>query len=140
MANRDLILNNFRWKVLAFVLAILVWGVVKSWDLPSPNANAAAQLIPPRTKLFQAHPLLIIREATDQRPISIEPTQVEVEVAGSPAEMAALRESDIQAFVDLGEVKANGRARIRVYMPRGLRLERLEPKEASVRILPGNNP
>lgn len=140
MVSRDLILNNFWWKVTAFLLAILVWFVVKSWDLPPQSASAATQFIPPRTKAFAAHPLLIIREATDQRPISIEPTQVQVEVAGPPAEMAALRESDIQAFVDLAEVRANGRARIRVYMPRGLRLERLEPKEASVQILPGNNP
>jgi YbbR domain-containing protein len=139
MVSRDLILNNFWWKVTAFFLAILVWLVVKSWDLPA-SATAATQLIQARTKGFAAHPLLIIREATDQRPINIEPTQVQIEVAGPPAEMAALRESDIQAFVDLGEVRANGRARIRVYMPRGLRLERLEPKEASVRILPGNNP
>ena len=138
MVSRDSILHNFWWKVTALLLAIIVWFVVKGGDLP--NSAAATQLMPPRTKEFANHPLLLIREATDQRPIKIVPTEVVVEVSGPPAEMAALREMDIQAFVDVAEVRADGRARIRVYLPRRLSLERLETKEARVEIVPNEEP
>jgi hypothetical protein len=138
MVSRDLIFHNFWFKVTSLLLAVIVWMVVKGGDLPAPTS--ATQLAPPRTTVFPNHALLIIREATDQRPINIEPTDVEIGVAGPPAEMAALRESDIQAFVDLAEVRPNGKARIRVYLPRGIRLETLNPKEARVEILPAPRP
>lgn len=137
MLSRDLVLHNFWWKVTALLLAIIVWFVVKGGNLPE---SGASQFIPPRLKAFPNHPLMIVREATDHRQINIEPTEVTIEVSGPPAEMAALRAMDIQAFVDLGEVRPDGRARIRVYLPRRLSLERLDPKEARVEIVPNAQP
>lgn len=131
MAKRDYILHNFWWKVTSLMLAIIVWMVVRGTAAPT-------DIIMRSQRRFSHHTLSLMRETTDKRPIRITPNEVEVVVTAPIGEATRLRESDVQTFVDMGDV--NGRldkVRIRVFVPgsRGVRLESITPDEVTVEIL-----
>ena len=129
MAKRDLILNNFWWKVTSLLLAMIVWFVVHGTD-------SDKSLLPTAQKTFSNHPLGVMREAADKRAIRITPTEVTVIVTAPIG--TQLRDSDIQTFIDLNEIDMRqGRARIRVFVPRdrGVRLQEVIPEEATLEFL-----
>jgi hypothetical protein len=127
MAKRDLILHNFWWKVTSMLLAIIVWFVV--YD----TSPGAAPMSPAR---FPKHPLAIMRDSTDKRAIRITPTEVDVVVSTPIVARAVLTDADIQTFVDLSEVDPKTKtAPIRVYVPRGVRLEQILPDRALVEVI-----
>jgi hypothetical protein len=131
MAKRDYILHNFWWKVTSLLLAMIVWIVVH-------GTGAPGDVIPRSQRRFLHHTLSLMRESTDKHPIRITPNEVEVIVSAPILEATRLQDSDIQTFVDMGDV--NGRhdkVRIRVFVPgsRGVRLESITPDEATVEIL-----
>lgn len=131
MAKRDYILHNFWWKVTSLLLAMIVWIVVH-------GTGAVGDVIPRSQRKFAHHTLSLMRETTDKRPIRITPNEVEIIVSAPIMEATRLQDSDIQTFVDMGDVDGrNGKVRIRVFVPgsRGVRLESITPEEATVEIL-----
>lgn len=130
MVRRDLILHNFWWKLTSLFLAVIVWLVVYR------DSPLASPVVPRNPYRFPKHPLAVLRDSTDKRAIRISPTEVDVTVSTPINEATRLDESDIQTFVDLSEVDSRQKsARIRVYVPRGVRLERIEPEAAVVEIM-----
>src|SRR4051812_38968633 len=114
MAKRDYILHNFWWKVTSLLLAVIVWFVAYSGDQPGTERS------------FPSHSLSVMRDATDKRPIRVTPSEVDVTVSAPILEVTRLTDGDIQTFIDLGEVDAtHKKARIRVYVPRGVQLKKL---------------
>ena len=129
MAKRDYILHNFWWKVTSFLLAVIVWFVVY-------GANQADGTTIGRERSFPNHSLAIMRDATDKRPIRVTPSEVNITVSAPVLEVTRLTAADIQTFIDLGEVDpVLKKARIRVYVPRGVKLVRIEPDEVSVEFI-----
>ena len=131
MAKRDYILHNFWWKVTSLLLAIIVWMVVH-------GTSGQADVIPRLQRTFRNHTLSLMRESTDKRPIRITPSEVEVVVSAPVGEATRLTDADIQTFVDMGDVDdRTDTVRIRVFVPgaRGVRLESINPQEATVEIL-----
>lgn len=127
MVTRDTILHNFWWKVTSLLLAIIVWFVVYDTDKMG---------VPTTTVHFPKHALAVMRDSTDKRPLRVTPTEVEVIVRAPIMEGTRLTDNDIQTFVDLSEVDAvHKTARIRVYVPRGIRLEQINPDRATVEII-----
>lgn len=130
MAHRDIIFHNFWWKATSLLLAVIVWFVVHR-DSPT-----GAQLVPRNTYRFPGHSLAVLRDSTDKRPVRITPTEVDVTVTAPITEATRLTDADIQTFIDLSEVdERHKKARIRVYVPRGVRLEEINPDEATVEIM-----
>jgi len=130
MAKRDLILHNFWWKVTSLLLGVIVWFVVAR-DLPTAAPNAQRN-----TYRFPDHTLAVLRDSDDKRPLRIEPMKVDVTVSAPITEAARLTDSDIQTFIDLSEAQGrSGKVRIRVYVPRGVRLEEITPEEATVEVI-----
>lgn len=130
MAKRDLVLHNFWWKLTSLLLAVIVWFVVHQ------DAPVSASTAPRNTYRFTAHPLALLRDSTDKRPVRITPTEVEVTVTAPMTETTRLSEADIQTFVDINEVEGrSNKVRVRVYVPRGVRLEEITPDEATVEIM-----
>jgi YbbR domain-containing protein len=131
MAKRDYILHNFWWKITSLMLAIIVWIVVH-------DSGAAGDIIPRSKRRFAHHTLSLMRESTDKRPIRISPNEVEVIVSAPILEATRLQDSDIQTFVDMGDLTSqNDKVQIRVFVPgsRGVRLESITPAEATIEIL-----
>jgi YbbR domain-containing protein len=129
MAKRDLILHNFWWKVTSFLLAIIVWFVVRA-----DNDTT----LPSTRRVFAGHPLAVMRDSTDQRQLRITPTEVDVIVTAPVMEATRLAGADIQTFIDLTEVDQKHKtARIHVFVPtgRGVRLQQITPDEATIEFL-----
>jgi YbbR domain-containing protein len=128
MAKRDLILHNFWWKVTSLLLAVIVWIVVHGTDQTNDIYRA------PRH--FPGHVLSVMRDTNDKRKIRVTPTEVDIIVTAPITEATRLTDSDIQTFVDLSDVdERHTKARIRVYVPRGVQLESITPDEATVEII-----
>jgi YbbR domain-containing protein len=130
MAKRDLVFHNFWWKLTSLLLAVIVWFVVHQ------DAPAGAAIMPRNTYRFSSHPLAVLRDSTDKRPVRITPTEVDVTVTAPITETTRLADADIQTFIDLSEVDGRvSKVRVRVYVPRGVRLEQITPDEATVEIM-----
>lgn len=125
MAKRDYILHNFWWKVTSLLLAVVVWFMVYGGETTGGIRRE-----------FPAHELAVMRSSSDKRPIRVTPTEVFVVVTAPVMDATRLTDDDIQTFVDLNEVDiTQTKARIRVYVPRGVRLESITPEEATVEFL-----
>ena len=68
--------------------------------------------------------------------IRVTPTEVNIVVNAPVMEATRLTDDDIQTFVDLNEVDiTHKKARIRVYVPRGVVLKSITPDEATVEFI-----
>lgn len=132
MATREFIVHNFWWKVTSLLLAVIVWFVVKAQD----TSTSRPQVLPRHSYRFKSHPLNVMRDSVDKRPLRVTPNEVDITVTTPITETSRLSASDIQTFVDLAEVDPQTRkAPIRVYVTRGIRLEKITPTEAMVEIV-----
>jgi hypothetical protein len=89
MVARDLIMENFRWKLTALFLAMLVWFVIK---LAIYKENAGGQ-----NQLLLQHHVMVLQAPDDPRIFRLQPPNVDLAVQ-APAE---LRPDDLEVFVDL---------------------------------------
>ena len=129
MAKRDYILHNFWWKVTSFLLAVIVWFVVY-------GANREEGNVIGRERNFPNHTLAVLRDATDKRPIRVTPAEVSITVSAPVLEVTRLADTDIQTFIDLNEIDPiRKKAPIRVYVPRGVKLQRMVPDEVTVEFI-----
>jgi hypothetical protein len=125
---RHLVLNNIHWKLIALVLAILVWSAIKL----SISRGAAA-----REQIFRRQPVMVLKAPDDPRAFRIEPARVDVAVQAAKE----LRTDDVQVFVNVTRwppgltsafrevlVRATDSTRIRVE-PLFVMVERPSPAE-----------
>ncbi len=89
MAARDFVLHNFQWKLTAFVLALLVWFLIK-FAIYKEETGGRAQPLPPQR-------VLVLKAPDDPRLFRVEPPQVNVIVRGTKQ----LEPDDVQVYVDL---------------------------------------
>ena len=101
MALRDFVLNNFRWKLTALLLAMLVWFVIKFYK---GTAGGRPQTLTQRS-------VMVLKAPDDPRTFRIRPSQVDLEVQGSP--------EDLDVFVDLANLPNDDTIREFVVKVRG---------------------
>lgn len=89
MAARDLVLNNFRWKLTALLLAMLVWFVIK-YSLYRGITGARDQVV-------SKCPVVVLKTADDSRVFRVDPPQVDVIVQST----RQLTRDDLEVFVIL---------------------------------------
>ena len=89
MAVRDLILYNFRWKLTALLLGMLVWFVIK-FSIYRGITGTRDQILPRR-------PVVVLKAADDPRVFHLDPPQVDV-IVQSPKELTG---DDLEVFVNL---------------------------------------
>ena len=139
MAKRDLILNNFRWKLLSLILAVIVWATL--WISFHSGEGIGLRLpesLGPSfsTRLFVNHTITISKSATDDREFQILPREVDVTVSGRSTDLKQLLEKEVQAAVNLNDAKSsNSNLPIQVMVPKGIRVERIYPREVHVRLV-----
>jgi hypothetical protein len=89
MALRDFVLNNLGWKLTAFVLALLVWLVIKLAIYKEVTGGHA--------QVLKHQPVMVLKAPDDHRWFRIEPSHVDVVVLGTKE----LDPDELQVFVDL---------------------------------------
>lgn len=132
---RQILLTNFWWKLVALVSATTIWITFHSSEnhefhwRNNPSSTGS-------TRDFPRHRITVMKTATDPRNFTIEPQEVDITVSGELNILTNLSGKDIRAFVDLTEIGENQNSiRIQVYSPRGVRLERVTPRDAQLSLV-----
>jgi hypothetical protein len=128
MRGRDLILNNLGWKLLALVLATLIWATYSS-DLMD-------RLRPGSLRRFSAVPVTVLTTAAGGRSYQVTPEKIEVVLRGPASLLAALQPGEVRAYVDLTGVRDTEglRLKIEVNAPPGFTVARVVPPDAYVEV------
>jgi hypothetical protein len=134
---RDWLIKDFGWKLFSLVLAVAIWltvhKILEESEPPPPVAPPQ-----PVAMTFTNLPVLIVSAAADVREFHVTPNAVTVTVSGQPEIMAALRESQVHALVDLTDIEAarNLQRRVDISTPTGVTLVNVDPEEVNVVIPP----
>lgn len=137
MPFREVILNNFWWKVTALLLAVGAWFGLSpekmQWELPTTARQFG-------TRDLVAHPVTISKRADDNREFRVRPSEVDITI--SSRNLDSLRDLDgqeIRATVNLTEYTNQATVPITVYVPekekRGLELVKLFPETVKVEVV-----
>lgn len=134
MAKRDIVLNNFSWKLASLILATGVW-----LTFHSSNNKVALQmpddlLSVTGTRTLSNVPISIIKLADDHREYRLTPNQVDVELGGEASKLRRLMLADLQVFLDLRDGE-EGSVMVTVNTPAGIRLERISPLHVNVELV-----
>ena len=131
---RDIILNNFSWKLTALLLAILAWF---TFSPPEMRTNLLRGPLDDARVLI-AHPVTISKPATDKREFKVTPSEVDITLIGEEKVLRNLNASEVRAEVLISEYKGEtNTVMINVSLPprSGLKLERLSPERVQVEVL-----
>jgi hypothetical protein len=131
---RDIILNNFWWKVTALLLAVLAWYGFQPREL-RPNFLPGS-FYPYFTRHMISHPITISKPATDTREFKVTPAEVDITLSGDEKELRPLAASEVRAEVLIGEFKGETNTLpIRVVVPPRVKWERLSPETVRVEVI-----
>jgi hypothetical protein len=89
MSFRDLVLNNFRWKLTALVLAMLIWFVIK---LAIYKGITGGQY-----QILHRQPVMVLKAPDDSRIFRIDPPYADVVVQASKE----LSGDDVELYLNL---------------------------------------
>lgn len=133
---RELLLNNFLWKVTAFLLAVLAW-------LGFQPKDKRLDLFPDTlrthyTRYLVAHPVTITKPATDPREFRITPSFVDITLSGDEKMLRDLAPGQLRATVDVGEFRGNTNSLPLEFVPpegAKIKLERMQPERVQVEVI-----
>jgi hypothetical protein len=135
MSFRDLILNNFWWKLTALSLAIVVRLALHPQD-GQPLLPNSMRL--DYTRYLVQHPVILSKPATDLREFKVTPETVDITLSGDAKVLKNLDVSEVRATVDIRDINPEtNTVRIHVFVPPegGIRLERMTPERVQVELL-----
>ena len=132
---REIVLNNFWWKVTAFLLAVLAW-------LGFQPKDKRLSLVPDGfrtqyTRYLVAHPVTIIKPATDTREYRITPAFVDITLSGDEKLLGEIWAGELRATVDVTGFKdGTNSLPLRFVPPEGknIQLERMVPDRVQVEL------
>jgi hypothetical protein len=134
---RDVLLNNFWWKVTALLLAIVVWLGFQPRDKRLnlfPDAYRSSYV-----RYILRHPVTIVKPATDTREFRVTPSEVDISLSGDEKVLEALRGSEVRASVDVVSVTTRTNVLpIAVSFPPtagAIKVERVTPERVQVELL-----
>ena len=135
MAVREFIRRNFWQKLWSLVLATRIWLTVRFGD---PGFGFSQFFGGDVTRSFQGVPVSVLTEAADTGRFRASPSAVDVVVRGPRSRLRDLRGRDIDAYVNLLDPQESqlSRARVRVRVPDGLRIDSLSPSNVLIEKLP----
>jgi YbbR domain-containing protein len=131
MAWRDLVLNNFWFKLLSFILALMVWFAVDS-HLKRQRGSPRRAVPTDEAKSFR-RPVTLLTSANNRRVFQVDPFEVSVRVTGEPARLREVQAEEIQVFVKLIEVpEPRGSFPVTVNLPRNVTLQEVSPSSVQI--------
>src|SRR5437867_7115727 len=128
MPLRDYILNHVGWKIGSVISAVLIWFAIYFPNKDSFQSSESRILF--SSTMSRALPVTVMTTATDLRAFTITPKEVEVTVRGDSGVLNKLKLSEMQAFVNLSDVKdeTNFQKRVNVYAPTNVLSIRVVPE------------
>ena len=133
---RDWFTKDLGWKLFSIFLALAIWLTVHKILEESAPPPAVVPPPPPSpvATTFTNLPVLIVSAAADVREFHVTPNAITVTVSGQPEVMAALRESQVHALVDLTDIEAarDLHRPVDITMPTGVTLVNVDPAEVGV--------
>lgn len=133
---RDIVLNNFWWKVTALLLAVLVWIGFQPRD---KRINLFPEgYRPSYVRYLLRHPVTIIKPANDTNEFKITPEEVDISLSGEQKVLEALRGGEVRASVDVVKFtsKTNILPLVVTFPTEGnIKLERVLPERVQVELL-----
>jgi hypothetical protein len=133
---RDIVLNNFWWKVTALLLAILAWigfqRPDKRWNVVPVTYRASY------VRYLLRHEVTIIKAANDTNEFKVTPAEVDISLSGDQKFLENLRGTEVRASVDVVNFSAKSNSLpLKVAFPPGgnIKLETVVPDRVQVELL-----
>ena len=130
MAPREFIFNNFGWKLVSIIVAILIWltinsNIENSFKLPETHSSST---------LSRHLPVAVRKAPGDVRGFLITPAEVEVTIRGEERVLDNLKMSDVDVSVNLTDVTdaRSFRKKVIVRTPPNVVVTKVEPDEVTV--------
>lgn len=154
MGWRHYIGNDVGWKLFSLLMAILIWGSIRSGlddgvglRKVVVNPLKAAQAEVDRMSEPILRPVSALRLPSDQHRYRVTPPLVQVVVRATPRILQTMDETDVQVFIDVADFESNpgvvaGKVpcAIQVRVPPGVTFVRSEPSAVVVeRLAPQAN-
>jgi YbbR domain-containing protein len=131
----EIVTHNFGYKLLAFLLAAMIWFAVyaKEKTLHFSQAETADQV----ARTLERHPLTVMKSAADARGFRVLPSEVNITVVGPAVAVQQLSARDIQAFINLtGLTDADELVRrVQVYAPPQIRATEARPPDVRIELV-----
>ena len=112
MAVRDFVLNNLRWKLTAFLLALLVWSAIKF---------AIYKDIRERNQTVYHVPVMVLKTPDDNRLVRVQPATVDVVIQAAKE----MHPDDLEVFVDVSSIPPGATSGFRTVVVRGDEVSKL---------------
>jgi hypothetical protein len=137
MAKRDLILNNFWWKLTALFLAVASW-VGFSYK-SGEGFNIWPETPTSHSRVLVSHPITITKPANDVREFRVQPTSVDITLAGDREALKELDARQVRATVEITELRGEtNMLPINVFLPqqiKSIQLEKWAPDKVQVELV-----
>lgn len=132
---REILLNNFIWKLTAFLLAVLAWLGFQPKD---KRLNLFPDTLRTQySRYLVAHPVTITKPATDRREFKITPSYVDITLNGDER-LNDIDLSEFRATVDVAAFKEGSNSLpLRFVPPEGAKIQsfRLQPDKVRVEVI-----
>jgi hypothetical protein len=135
MPLRDFILNNFKWKLSALFLAMLVWFLIQL-AMSEGFHLGDAPLEDFRTYTFFRQPIRVMANPGERSPYRLTPSNVDVVIRSTKGALNRLTENDIKVFVTLTDAP-EGVAETKevfVYVPDNVEVYDIQVSPAAVKV------
>jgi YbbR domain-containing protein len=133
MAMRELVLNNFKWKVTAVVLAAFVWFVVQAAIQRGANPTDHP-LSEVQNTTYRDIPVLVLKSPDDPRIFALDPPVAKVTIRHKVGNLKNTVERSIKVFINLTDVEEDKDiAEALTYAPEGIDIVRVEPQVVGVK-------
>jgi hypothetical protein len=140
MAARNLILNNFWWKLLSLILAALTWLTIQTILRKDRMESAQSPVVTTHARNFNHVPITLMTPASNTNLFRINPLTVSVEVTGNVDDLSQLLEKDITAYVDTSTFDGRLPLDVHVQVPPQFKVANVKPRWAGVDRLPPDQP
>ncbi len=129
------IFHNSTLKLVSLLGAVLIWAAIQSditggrlWDVFTRGGETERSIV------VELH---VLKSATDGAPLRLSTNRVSVRIHGEPRRMAALRNDEVRAYIDLtsGFAGPSANVPVRVDVPDGAALGSVSPDTIAVTLL-----
>ncbi|HZV36940.1 MAG TPA: CdaR family protein [Verrucomicrobiae bacterium] len=136
MPLRDIVVNNFWWKLLSLLLAALTWLTIETAlqrEQSQKHSLKEAPLVNSSKRTFPAVPITLMTSTMNTNRFSITPATTTVDISGPEDELLKLQEKDIHVYIDLSDLSDEKQVRrpIRAEVPNNLKVDNLTPANAT---------
>ena len=133
MTLRDLILNNFVWKLISLLLAVLVWWRVHAIHTTEKEQALTSVVSPEETATFSI-PVRVLGPARTPRGFAVVPGEVNVTLRGGSDALQRISTTNVLVYVDaiFGPDVKSAKRTVVVRPPAGVKVHEIRPREVHV--------